>query len=424
MLRACLSPAASIRASGDIASAILASIDFSVPLGALNLPGVSSLLSASSSTLAIKGHADGITVSLGAPISLNAGKHRYVFDSTITVDRQGGATGVTVSGNYPAASEKARGTPSAINAAFGIPWLTLEKVSLSVTLGPKKSISVSGTTTMGKIKDLTAAVFIDAEGSQVTDFGVSLTGADIGLADLPGFAALKNLPDIRFRDLLISETEIAGTLKTSNSMFNNLRAVIFRTGNQLTLAAAREKFTLEDIIPLPGPAKALFSSIVFDSGLLIVSEGGVQGTISSLPKAAAQLLTEIYGDANRRLNFGNGFNLAIALDPSAMGKALGQLGMGQGKLVLDGGIEGVFGGTPSFTLSVAIPPINFPPTLGFLGLPQNLQTAFFVRLTAAPDASLGVSLSGDFPLRMRRGTVVFTNEIDLQLDSQGGLAIE
>ena len=409
--------------AGDIASAIIASIDFSTPLGALSLPGVSSLLSASSSTLAIKGHTDGITVSLGAPISLTAGKHRYAFDSTITVDRQGGATETTITGNYPAASDKARGTPSAIKSAFGIPWLTLDKVGLSVTLGPKKSISVSGTTSMGRVKNLTAAVFIDAQGSQVTDFGVSLTGADIGLADIPGFASLKQVPDIRFRDLLISETEVAGTLRTSNSMFNNLRAVIFRTGNQLTLAAVREKFTLEDIIPLPGPARALFSSIVFDKGLLIVSEGGVQGVVSSLPKAAAQLLTEVYGDPNRRLKLGDGFNVAIALDPSAMGKGLGQLGMGRGKFVLDGGIEGVFGGTPSFILSVAIPPVNFPRTLSFLDPPRNVQTAFFTKLTEA-DAALGVSVSGDFPMRTRHGSVVFTNAIAFELDAQGGLAIE
>jgi len=408
--------------AGDIASAIIASIDFSAPLGALSLPGVSSLLSATSSTLAIKGHTDGVTVSLGAPISLSAGKHRYTFDSTITVDRQGGATETTIAGSYPAASEK--GAATAIDAAFGIPWLKLEKVGLSVTLGSKKSISVSGTTTMGKIRDLKAAVFVDAEGSQVTDFGVSLTGADIGLADIPGFAALRNLPDIRFRDLLISETEVAGTLRTSNSMFNNLRAVIFRNGNQVTLAAVREKFTLEDIIPLPGPAKAVFSSIVFDKGLLIISEAGVQGTISSLPKAAAAVLTEVYGDANRRLKLGNGFNLAIALDPSAMGKGMGQLGMGRGKFVLDGGIEGVFGGTPAFMLSVAIPPVNFPPALGFLSPPQNLTTAFFIKLTAAPDASLGVSVSGDFPMKTRQGSVIFTNAIAFELDAQGGLAIE
>ena len=408
--------------AGDIASAIIASIDFSAPLGALSLPGVSSLLSASSSTLSIKGHSDGITLGLSAPLTLTAGRNRYAFDSTITVDRKDGATETTVSGSYPAASGKTRGASTAIDRAFGISWLRISDARLSVTLGKKKSISVSGTTSMGKISPLHAAVFIDAEGSQVTDFGVSLTGHEIGLADIPGFAALKQIPNIGFSDLLISETEVAGTLKTPNKMFNNLRAVIFRNGNQLTLAAMREKFTLEDIIPLPGPVKPLFSSIAFNKGLLIVSEGGVQGVISSLPQAAAQLMTEVYGDANRRLNLGNGFNVAIALDPSAM-KGVEKLGMGSGKFVLDGGIEGVFGGTPSFMLSAAIPPVNFPRSLSFLNPPRNLQTAFFIRLTEA-DASLGVSLSGDFPMKTRHGTVVFTDAIDLELDAQGGVAIE
>jgi hypothetical protein len=380
------------------------------------------LLSAKSSILSVKGHPDGVKVGLSAELTLAAGPHRYAFDSTITVDRQAGATETTVTGDYPAASQKARGTPSAIKAAFGIPWLTLDDVQLAVTLGPRKSVAVSGKTSLGKVKNLTASVFVDAKGSQVTDFGVSLMGADIGLADIPRFAALKRLPDIRFRDVTISETEVAGTLRTSNSTFNNLRAVVFRTGDKLTLAALRDKFTLEDILQLEGPAKLSFSKIAFDRGLLVISEGGVRGAISSLPSAAAKLLTEVYGDANRRLNLGDGFNLAVAIDTSKIG-SIGRLGVGRGKLVLDGGVEGIFGGTPAFDLSVAIPPITFPPTLGFLGGPRNLQTAFFIKLTSA-DATAGVSVSGDFPVKTKTGSVVFTNTVDFQLDAEGGVSIE
>ncbi len=407
--------------AGDIASAIIESIDLSAPLGTLSIPGVPSLLSATNSTLAIKGHTGGVTVSLRAPVSLNAGEHRYAFDSTITVDRKEGATETTIAGDYLATSVK--GVDNAIDKAFGIPWLKLEKVALSATIGPKKSIAVSGTTTIGDVRNLTATVFINADGSQLTDFGVSLTGADIALSDIPGFSAIKNVPDIRFRDVLISESEVAGTLRTSNPMFDNLRAVIFRTGKQATLAAMREKFTLEDIIPLPGPAKAIFSGIVFDKGLLIVSESGLQGPVSGLPKAAAAMLTEVYGDPKRILKLGNGFNVAIALDPGAMGKqGLGQLGMKRGNYVLDGAIEGVFGGAPSFALSAAIPPINFPNSLNFLDPPKNLQTSFFTRL-AGTDAALGVSVNGDFPMKTRQGSVVFTNALSFEVDTQGGLAI-
>lgn len=409
--------------AGDIAAAIIASIDFSVPLGPLALPGAPSLLSASSSTLAIKGHTDGVTLSLAAPVALTAGAHRYVFDSTMTVARRAGQVETTLSGNYPAASE--RGKPSVIDGAFGISWLKLDKANLSVTFGAQKSIAVSGITSMGRIRNLDAAVFVDAEGRQVTDFGVSLTGADIGLDDIPGFAAIKRVPDIRFRDVLISESEVAGTLRTSNRMFDNLRAVIFRSGTarQLTLAARRENFTLEDIVTLTGPGKALFAAARVEKGLLVVSEGGVQGPISALPRAAAQLLGEVYGSTSRSIRFGDGFNVAISVDPGALSAGAGRLGVGRSNIVLDGGIEGVFGGTPSFMLSAAIPPINLPRSMSFLDSPRNLQTSFFTRLTTS-DAALGINISGDFPMKTRRAPVVFSNALALEVDTQGGLAIQ
>ena len=405
----------------DVLKAILASVDFDIPLGALSFSDLGPLLSGSDASLILKGQADGgILAGIRSDVTVSAGTHRYAFDALLTLDRQATGTQTRIAGTYPA---KRRGTgTAAIDTAFGISWLKLEDAKLAVTLGTNKSIAVSGTTSLGTIKDLTATVYVDAQGGKVSDWGVSLTGADIGLADIPQFAAIKELPDIRFRDLVVSETEVAGTIRTSNQAFNNLRAVVFRNQGKLSLAAYRESFSLADIVPLHGVGRALLGDIRFDKGLLLVSQGGVKGPVSSLPESAAKLFASVYGSPAYRLNFGDGFNVALSGSPAGMGQAASKLGLASGQLVLDGGIEGVFGGTPSFKLSAAIGPIRFPPTLNFLDLPRNLQTAFFVRLSEA-DAALGVSVSGDFPMKTRNGAILFTSALDFEADTSGGLAV-
>ncbi len=401
-------------AASSLAAAFLANLDLKIPLGTISIPGAPSSFTARNAQLAIKGATNGITAAITADTSLTIDGHAFAIAGTIALVRKDGTQSVSLAG----ASTQSWPKP------FGIAWLGIRNVSLAVTLGQNASFGVSGVTDVGSVKDLTVTAWISTTGGQVSDVGFQLSGADIPLKDIPEVNRLPNISGIALRDVTVSTQAIGGTIKSANiKALDGLSAVLFQSGGQWSFAALKENFALADILPIPAVAQPILGKVKLNKAALVVSAAGINAKLSDLPAAAQRELVAIYGSPNRNMQLVSGLNLVTAIDPTALGPALGALGVGKDGLVLEGGIGGLFGGPVSLDLAVAIPPITPPKALAFLALPQNFQTSFYVRLQPAA-AAVGIALSTDLSVKTKSQAIAFTTSIDFQLDTSGAFTID
>ncbi|OGK83330.1 MAG: hypothetical protein A2X52_14685 [Candidatus Rokubacteria bacterium GWC2_70_16] len=400
--------------ASSLAAAFLANLDLKIPLGTISIPGAPSSFAARNAQLAIKGATNGITAAITADTSLAIDGHSFAIAGTIALVRKDGTQSISLTG----ASTQSWRKP------FGIDWLSVDNVSLAVTLGQNASFGVSGVTDVGKIRNLTITARIETTGGQVSNIGFELTGADIPLSEIPAVNQIPNLSGIALRDVTVSTQAIGGTIKSAKiKVLDGLSAVLFQSGGQWSFAALKENFALADILPIPAPAQPILGKVKLNKAALVVSAAGINAKLSDLPAAARRELVAIYGSPNRNMQLVSGLNLITAIDPTALGPALGGLGVSKDGLVLEGAIGGLFGGPVSLDLAAAIPPITPPKALAFLVLPQNFQTSFYMRLQP-PLVAVGIALSTDLSVKTKAQALAFTTSIDFQLDTSGGFTID
>ena len=393
---------------------ISAVVDLSGDLKTISIPGAPSSFAARNAQLAIKGATNGITAAITADTSLAIDGHSFAIAGTIALVRKDGTQSISLTG----ASTQSWRKP------FGIDWLSVDNVSLAVTLGQNASFGVSGVTDVGKIRNLTITARIETTGGQVSNIGFELTGADIPLSEIPAVNQIPNLSGIALRDVTVSTQAIGGTIKSAKiKVLDGLSAVLFQSGGQWSFAALKENFALADILPIPAPAQPILGKVKLNKAALVVSAAGINAKLSDLPAAARRELVAIYGSPNRNMQLVSGLNLITAIDPTALGPALGGLGVSKDGLVLEGAIGGLFGGPVSLALAAAIPPITPPKALAFLVLPQNFQTSFYMRLQP-PLVAVGIALSTDLSVKTKAQALAFTTSIDFQLDTSGGFTID
>jgi hypothetical protein len=190
------------------------------------------------------------------------------------------------------------------------------------------------------------------------------------------------------------------------------------------LAALLGDIDLSKLMALPSFAKPVLGKLRLGKAALVLAQVDINGALALLPRAAQLPFVAIYGAPDGLLRIPGGVSLVSQFDPSAMGPAVTRFLPGGQKLVLQGGIGGVFGGgTPSLALSAAIPAIALPSSLGFVSLPHDARTAFFINLSQTA-ASAGVGIEAVIAARLNKQTVNFDSTIAFQVDSQGGVAVD
>ena len=399
---------------GRLAQAFLDMLDLKIPLGPINLPGVEKQVTASNVFLAFKGVGNGIEMSVAATLNIQAGGGKpLAVDSKMTLTRAAGSDTLAISGALP----------DVWRQPLGITWLNVRNVNLSASFGATSSFTLSGVTDLGKVKNLTVKLELAGKGGTVTDAELELTGADIPLSDIPGIGQIPNIKGVRFRDLVLSNRAIGGTLKSDLALLHDVTAFVFQGGGGWNLAALFQDVPLTKFLPLPSFAKPLLGGLKMNKVALVLSETGVNGFVSDLPMAVQQELMKIYGTPKGRVRLDKGVNLVSAIDLSTMGKGVSSL-LGQQKtLPLQGAIGGIFGGAPSLSLAADIPPITLPAALKFAALPQSPQTSFFITLQGVKVAT-GVAIDTVIDVKMKKETVAFDSTLAFELDTTGGFTID
>jgi hypothetical protein len=401
----------------SLGKAFIENLDLNVPINKLKIPGAPSVLKLSNSALVIKGEKGGIAASVAADVSIKAGGKTFSFEQ---------ASLSFTEANGQKTFEMAGTSTNKWTHALGLSWLTLSEIGLDVKLGKEQDIAISGTTSMGRVKNLKASANLEIKGGKVADFGIALSGADIPLNVIPSLSKLPNAGDFGIRDLVISEKEFAGTtVSTKHKAFDGLRTVIFDTGGSWNFAILRQNFSLADIIPVGGPAKGILKRIKMTEAAVVISNHGFNEPVSNLPPAAAEAMEKIFGASTATAHVVNGINLMASVDPKVFGKGLSDLATGGkgGHMAFVGSVGGVFGGTPSVDLAVDIPQIKMPKSLSFLILPKEIQTAFFVKLEGA-DADFGAEIIANLELKTKHETVQFDTTIAFEADTEGSLAFD
>ena len=337
------------------------------------------------------------------------------FAVASAIDLTSGSESLTLSGSLE----------SGWQAPFGISWLDLDTVGLTLSAGAGGAFSgaLASSFRLGS-KSLAVEIRIETgSGSQVG--GEVLASADsLGLADLQALLARTGsplafpaLPDIAVRDARIAfgadrdgpsftvmgSTTVPGLNAPADVLLSLLSS---ESGPRIITGFQLEDFGLGQLVPaLDG---TLVGDFMLPSLNLVVSGGGSSGSGSAsrlsagdLSVPAREFFGSVYGTPDFDLALGSGVNLMAALPDlgPALGQALDTLGA-NGGAVLQGGIPtpipGFGAGGLDINLRAALPPMS--PVLPNGASPpwfRQGQVAFFIEagaggFAAGLDGTIGV----------------------------------
>lgn len=399
-----------------LAQPFLDALDLRLPLPKFTLPGIARSITVSDGYLALKGVTKGIDTAVAVKLTVTTGHGApLVFDAGLRAVKAASGDVIGVTGDYP----------GAWNKALGLDWLTVRTIKIAGSLGSAvNTLNLAGTTDVGSVKNLTVSLDLAVKNDGGNEVALQLTGADISLGDIPKLSSVPHAGDLKFRDLLISPTAIAGTLKSTKlPLLHDVRAVAFEQAGHWNLAALLGDVDLSKLVALPAFAKPVLGRMKLGKTILLLSPAGVAGRVGELPPAVQANLVAIFGSPDGVLNTTSGVSLITQFDPSSMGAAVTTfLPPGQ-TVALQGSVGGALGdGTPSLALSAAIPAVALPSSLGFIKLPSSARTAFFATLTNS-SSSAGIGINTIIGARLNKQTVDFDATIAFELDNQGGVAV-
>jgi hypothetical protein len=401
-------------------------IDLSVPLGAISIPGAPDFFTSSGNQLSLTNGPSGFVVAVVSDVrvELPGGDPLDFTGTRIALGQEDGHEFADISGHADIAWPH----------PFGIEWINLHGLDLSARFGTVKEFSIGSRTDLGSVKGLDVATSMVLYGSTIQEAGISLMGKDIPLNAIPIFSSFPSVGEFVLRDITVSNTAIAGKARLKD--LPTVDAVLFKSQQPQpgwNLAMVMSGLGLKDIIPdLPGSdaLDEVLAQVKLDDLVLMMSEHGVTDQMTSLPKAAQQRLTEIFGAAaNPRIS--DGLGLLGGFDPTSLSaearQALSALGLGEQKLVLGGTVGGILGGTtPSFELKAMLPAVTLPDNIykeiQFLGLPESAQGAFYVRFLSATELGFGMELITSTRMPTQTDTVLMDTEVYLEVNPTGGLS--
>jgi|GEM_PF-5801742 len=391
-------------------------VDLSFPVGALGqlLPASVATIGSGTLRIAHKGGATTVGVAADGSVTIEGKKVDFAFN--FSTGSASGAAFVNVKGTAKRDWEQ----------AFGVDWLTIKGMTVDARIGQSGSFSISGTGNLPSINGLTASLATTYDASGIKSGSLSLTGAEIPVAAIPGLGTVRGVDQVVLKDLLVSNTAIAGSARLK-SQASWLETIIFKSAAPVAgwnVALLYTDFALTDFFPAaPAMVKELLGPVKFKKAALLLSQSGISGNVTALPQAAQVKFGEIYGPTPGTLSIPTGVGLIAAVDPAgnpSISKLLSHAGAGSGPLPVGGTISGIFGGPIAFDISANLPTVKLPDTYAFLGVPSKLTSGFHIKVDAKGPA-LAVQIGGSFPVPRSGGGVATSVDgtLSLALDADG-----
>ena len=333
-------------------------------------------------------------------------------------------------------------------APFGIPWLTLDEVSLTITVeGTDIGVSLASEFTIGTTP---FAVSLDITGSAgALDVTISASAGSLSSDDLvallakAGDAAGIPTAGLTIPNVTLTGVEVSIEAGTSGVGFSagghiNVEIVpgvvldaqllasfdLNASGDvQLILGIQASNVSLCTlVVPLQG---TLVCDFELDSLALILSVGDGRFESSVLSAPVKSFYEQVYGTAgcdetadpgchDFTLDLKTGLNLiaAITLPPGALKDGLNALAVADQPLLISGtlsipglgGSAGVAGGLPEIHLAADLPQISLPPiTPAPIIAVESGQLSFHIDINPAGSPAISIGVKGTLTLIVNEG---------------------
>ena len=335
-----------------VKNAILDALDLDIRLPALKIPEVDKFLTFKNGRLKIRGKTPGgkrgIDVALSGDADVHVKSDRVAFNIDVEYDKAGGASELSFKGH----------TDKKWTHPLGIDFLDLDTLSLSIDKkkqasgGGQFDIKITAKTDIGSHSRLDVKVDVHEKNGKVTDAFFELDGP-LKLSEIPGVKDIPRASHFTIDTIKVSEHGIEA--KTDFGSKKDLDIFLF-TGSGWNLIVRQDNFTVTELVP---PLKDTpLKHIVLSEAAVVLSKDGLQGPLSGFSIIAQDALKDIYGKDASNIDVDSGLSLIAAFEhkksKGGMADAFSRLGLSQERVILAGGIGGLFGGPTKLDVKVAL----------------------------------------------------------------------
>ncbi|MBT3237498.1 MAG: DUF3421 domain-containing protein, partial [Rhodospirillaceae bacterium] len=399
-----------------IKNAIMKSLDLKLPIPTPKIPGLSSIVAFKNGHLRIRGTRPDKTIGLDVGVSGDVDVHikGHTLDFYVDVEdtKEAGVKDFTITGD----------TLTPWNKPFGIHWLDLKKLALTVDkktgAGTDKfSIKVAAKVDVGSNSNMDITAVVKESNGKVTDAYFEMDGP-LKLSDIPEINRIPNSSKFTLTKLIVSEHGI----EADSTIGGRATDAFVFTGSGWNIALTQKDFALTELIH--GLKETPLKYIKLPHAAVVLSETGISNKpFNQLNKVAQDAMKDIFGGTGGMVNIKKGLAVIASFDPAGAGsmkKAINGIGVHE-KVVIMGEIGGIFGGSPMInlvgTLSSAGKPGNMPK---FMKLSKNDQLDFFLSvLETEGDFDFELGLGVGFTAKVKDKTLEFLGKVKIQIMDEG-----
>ena len=330
-----------------VKSVLLGALDLNVKLPPLKISEIDKFVTFKNGHLVIKGKTpagkEGIYLDIGGEADLKIGKETLAFDLDVQDTRSGGRNDLKITGK----------TTKAWKHPFGIDFLTLDSLRTTIDIkGTTKNFSIFAKTDLGSHQRLDVDITAKEVNGKLTDAFFELDGP-LKLSEIPGVKDIPNASHFEIDTIKISEHGIEA--KTDFGDKKDLDVFLF-TGSGWNLIVRQDNFAITEFVP---PLKNTpLKHVVLSEAAIVLSKDGLQGQLSDFSIIAQDALKDIYGKNASDINVDSGLSLIAAFEhknsKGGMADAFSRLGLKDERLILTGGIGGLFGGPTQLDVQVVL----------------------------------------------------------------------
>ena len=258
--------------------------------------------------------------------------------------------------------------------------------------------------------DFTLNLVRDASG-KVEDFEAAFVNTKLPLGDLPGLRDIPGAKTFTLENPVASRGALGGKL---NFRGESVDAVVFDdpAGGWHLGLKSEESLTVGELI---GSSKGLPAKILLPKAQFILSTKAVNAPFESMPLAMRQFFAKDGAEPAGDLKLAAGINVQAQFDPTRLDesvrKPLAFIGITD-SLEIGGTAQGLFGGPPAVSLSVAL---SASGNHGFKFLKKSASAteSFFIRI-AKEDLEIGFDSSVELPGGKDQGPLTFDVSFEIE----------
>lgn len=411
-------------------------VDLEATVPAINLPGINKVMVFGDPTFRIKGgdetdaagNSTGkakLLVGIKGAVTLKVPNHDLKFDGGFDIEKTRGGKSFKL----------ALYSTTDLNwkKAFALPFLDLNQIGLAGAIErtadgkARLAASLRSNIKLGaQVFDSSASVGIASSGAPTIRFDIHNT---INVSNLEGLKNIPGVKELSFSSLWVGTGGLGGRASIGKIGVSG-EALVMRLGGDFMMLLRVDNLNMASLVKgVPEP----LASLTLPHSVLALSTKSMENkTLADLPGDMQGIFKGILTGPDSSVPVFKGLGLIGAAGESDFPKQLrdemNRIGVFDAlttPLVLAGGIEGVFGGTPKIALSARLPELNLPkgqPLAAVVSF-DKVAADFFLRFDPL-GREIKMGAGGMLKVRIPRlddatkvDTLAFRGELSLSVES-------